>query len=264
MQIISLNNHIVRKALRLSLNEMAVLCDIKQMSTNPDFNFWCIKSKDKIAEWLDLSRSTVFNALQSLEHRGYIVRSEHGIRPSKFIYDLDSAQEEIGVYIKNNDAEMMSIKIVQILDGSKICTDTVQKLDGDSLKIGLQQSKNWTQDIHLDTQEEKKENIYAVEHKIIAYLNDKTKRNFKFKPNNAVGRALIKRLAEYGEDELIRMIDDRFSKWWNDSKMNEYLCPDTLFRESNCNKYIAVLPKKQTPQDKKKITFGIPYDSDDI
>lgn len=116
MQIISLSNQVIRKALQLSLVEMAVLCDIKQMSQSERYSYWCVKSKDKMAEWFDLSRTTIFNALNSLEAKGYIERSQIGVRPTKFIIDLDCAQEEIGIYIKNNDVELISAKIKESLD----------------------------------------------------------------------------------------------------------------------------------------------------
>jgi len=153
MEIISLSNHIIRKALQLSLNEMAVLCDIKQLSQNPKFGFWCIKSKDKMSDWLDLSRATIFNAINALEEKGYIERSDIGLRPSQFIYNLDIAQEDIALYIKNNDIELVTAKMKEMLDGqSKNYTTTVQNLDGDSIEFRLPQSKNYTQVLHIDKQ----------------------------------------------------------------------------------------------------------------
>jgi len=160
MQIVSLNNHIVRKALCLSLNEMAVLCDIKQMSQSPEYGYTCIKSKDKIAEWLDLSRATVFNAIKALELKGYVERNDKGVRPTKFIIDLDMSQDEIGIYIQKGDLTFITKKVETLLDGqSKNYTSTVQNLDSDSLKIRLPQSKIYTQDTHIDTHKEKKEEI---------------------------------------------------------------------------------------------------------
>lgn len=168
MQIISLSNHVVRKALQLSLSEMAVLCDVKQMSQSEKYSYWCIKSKDKMAEWLDLSRATVFNALNSLEAKGYIERSPIGVRPTKFIFDLDCAQEEIGIYIKNNEFELISAKIKESLNcESNNCTGSlkirrsVQKIDDDSLKIRRSQSKNYTQD-NTENKREKEIDISLV------------------------------------------------------------------------------------------------------
>lgn len=128
------------------------------MSQNPEYGYTCIKSKEKIADWLDLSRATVFNAIKTLEIKGYIERTNIGVRPTKFIYDLDLAQEEIGIYIQKGDLTFITKKVEILLDGqSKNYTDTVQNLDSDRLKIRLSPSKIYTQDTHRDTHLEKKE-----------------------------------------------------------------------------------------------------------
>jgi predicted transcriptional regulator len=182
MEIISLTNHIVRKALLLSLNEMAVLCDIKNMSKNPKFGYQCIKSKEKIADWLDLSRGTVFNALSTLESKGYIERTEIGLKLTQFIHDLDSCQEEIGIYIETNDVSMISKKVDQLLDPQyKNCTTVVQKLDGDSTKIVLEQSKNCTQDSNIDNKIKViKNNIQTIptEEEFISYYKSELSKEF--------------------------------------------------------------------------------------
>jgi len=208
MEIISLSNHIVRKALCLSLNEMAVLCDIKHLSQNPKYGYQCIKSKDKIAEWLDLSRATVFNAISALETKGFIERTEIGIKPSQFIYNLDSCQEEIGIYIKSNDVEMISKRVSQLLDGqSKIYTTTVQNLDGDSLKIRLGQSKIYTQDKHLVEQEKEIKNntppsaeigvdYMGLQAQVEVWLAYKKAKNKKYKDNLSI-QSMIKKLHRF-------------------------------------------------------------------
>jgi predicted transcriptional regulator len=182
MEIISLTNHIVRKALLLSLNEMAVLCDIKNMSKNPKFGYQCIKSKEKIADWLDLSRGTVFNALSTLESKGYIERTQIGLKLTQFIHDLDSCQEEIGIYIETNDVSMISKKVGQLLDPQyKNCIPVVQKLDGDSTKIVLEQSKNCTQDSNKDSKIKVIKNntqIIPTEEEFMAYYKSELSKQF--------------------------------------------------------------------------------------
>lgn len=165
MQIISLNNHIVRKALCLSLNEMAVLCDIKQMSQNPEFGYTCIKSKDKIAEWLDLSRSTVFLIIETLLKKGLIEKNEIGLKPSKQLLMLDMAQEDIGLWLKNGDMELITKKIQDVFDGRT-----------DSPKIGLPQSENRTQVYNIEYKEKlnkKKEFVAPSEEEVLAYFREK-------------------------------------------------------------------------------------------
>lgn len=133
MELISLNNHIIRKALRLSLNEMAVLCDIAYLVSNPRYGGWCVKSKDKMAEWLDLNRDTIFKALKTLELKGYIQRSKDGwCRPTQFIFDIMTAQDDIAILVKNNDTELISAKMNEIRGQSEKPTvkqDIVGKSD---------------------------------------------------------------------------------------------------------------------------------------
>lgn len=146
MDVINLSNHIVRKAFNLSLTEMAVLCDIIKLSNNPRFDHWCIKSKDKMAEWLDVSRDTIFRALKTLELKGLIERGPEGkTRPTQFIHDIESAQEEIGIYIKNKDAVLISKKFEELKTQS-------QNQTGGSSKIRLPQSQNQTQVYNINKQ----------------------------------------------------------------------------------------------------------------
>ena len=150
--MISCDTHVIRKALRLSLNEMAVLCDVYQMSQNPKYGYWCVKSKDKMAEWLDLSRDTVFRAIKTLKDKGYIISNKEGnLRCTQFIYDLESAQEEIAIYIKSGETEVISAKMQELQQSeihtpSDFATIPSENRTTDSLKIILQPSENRTLD----------------------------------------------------------------------------------------------------------------------
>jgi uncharacterized phage protein (TIGR02220 family) len=244
MQIVNLNNHIVRKALCLSLNEMAVLCDIKQMSQNPEYGYTCIKSKDKIAEWLDLSRATVFNAIKALETRGYIERTDKGVRCTKFIYDLDMCQEEIGLYIQKGDLIFITKKVEQLLDGqSKNYTTTVQNLDGDSLKFRLPPSKIYTQDIHIDKHIDKHIDIKEIKielqekiQAIIGRINEHAGTSFRAETRET-SKLISARLKTYSLEEALRVVDAMAVKWLK-TDMKQYYTPVTLFRESNFEKYL--------------------------
>lgn len=219
---------------------MAVLCDIKQMSQNPEFGYNCVKSKDKIADWLDLSRATVFNAIKTLETKGYIERTSIGVRPTKFIYDLDLCQDEIGIYIKRGDLTFITKKVEVLLDGqSKNYTETVQNLDSDSLKNRLSPSKNYTQDIHIDTQTENKKNNSVLLEKIqtiIARINQHSGAKFRADTRESA-RMISARLKDYTLEDALRVVDTMASKWLK-TDMRQHYVPTTLFRESNFEKYL--------------------------
>lgn len=189
---------------------MAVLCDIKHMSQNPKYGYQCVKTKDKIAEWLDLSRATVFNAISALETKGYVERTAIGIKPSQFIFDLDSCQDEIGIYVKNGDVEMISKKVSELLDGqSKNYTTIVQNLDGDSLKFRLGQSKNYTLDRNRDIQEKERKintpqpvvaplDFMGLEIQVNTWLAYKKNKGKKYKDNDSI-QIMIKKLHRYSK-----------------------------------------------------------------
>jgi uncharacterized phage protein (TIGR02220 family) len=77
-----------------------------------------------------------------------------------------------------------------------------------------------------------KSEIPTDEEKILAYLNQKTNRNYR------VGTGIKSRLETYSFDDLILVIDFKVFSWLNDDTMSEHLCPKTLFRESNFDKYL--------------------------
>jgi predicted transcriptional regulator len=113
MLMISCDNHAIRKALRLSLNEMAVLCDIYKLSSNPKFGYKCIKEKKKMADWLDVSEDTIYRALKTLESMGYISRDNNSCKPTQFIYNV-ACCEELAIYIKEGDTELFTAKMQEM------------------------------------------------------------------------------------------------------------------------------------------------------
>jgi len=251
MEVINLSNHSVRKALQLSLNEMAVLCDIKKMSQNRKFNYWCIKSKDKIADWLDLSRATVFRAIDTLLLKGYIEKSEKGLRLSTFASEIDLAQDEIGIYIKNNDVELISAKMKSILSSqSQNDTATVSKCDCDSLKMILPQSQNETQDININ--KSKKKNKYnssdeqlqvdkvsvklyeqSIDGNCTFPILDSTEPIYDIKPKKTQPKAKDKKPSKYDANpERFKFINEK-TKAWNLTASDEI-----KIRASNKNTWV--------------------------
>lgn len=65
-------NHILRKALQISMHEMAVLAEITNLSWNTKTGGWCVKSRASIAEYIDLSVRTVQEIMKTLYYKGYI------------------------------------------------------------------------------------------------------------------------------------------------------------------------------------------------
>ena len=130
--------HPLRKALKLSMNEYAVLDSIVKLSCNTEFSGWCIKSRDKLGEDLDLSKKTVIRIYALLESKDYIVKNSLGHARAK--------QYLIDIFIGNNieikkatENEILNILKRFITPSETVCppSETVCPQDGDSLSPNI-------------------------------------------------------------------------------------------------------------------------------
>lgn len=73
---------------------------------------------------------------------------------------------------------------------------------------------------------------------VIGYLNEKTGK--KFRPETEANRKPILARAASGFvlEDFRKVIDNKVADWLDDPKMNEFLCPETLFRPSKFEKYL--------------------------
>jgi len=84
----------------------------------------------------------------------------------------------------------------------------------------------------------------------ILFLNEKTGK--KFTTCDANIRPIMARLAEgHSIEDVMRVIEIKTADWKNDPAMNKYLCPDTLFRPSNFEKYLnqQTVDARASPND---------------
>lgn len=110
--MLDLTDHIIRKAYCLSLHEYAVLIEIYYLSHNNKFGGWCIKSKDNIAETLDIGRDTVFSAIKKLEAIGLIERGtelKNTIRTTDKFNSVVSARSGYAFSVKTEDEEIKTV-----------------------------------------------------------------------------------------------------------------------------------------------------------
>jgi hypothetical protein len=154
--MIRLGFHPLRKALRLSLNEMAVLVEIHTLSNNTKFSGFCIKSKKNIADTLDISEKTVFNIINTLIEKEYIDKdNETGyLKPSEFIREIDQSndyailiQTENYAVATSNFSKIIEDKynsfIQQKNEGYVKITEGMKKLPKDYVKITEGVCKNY-------------------------------------------------------------------------------------------------------------------------
>lgn len=79
--------------------------------------------------------------------------------------------------------------------------------------------------------------IITPEIEILDKLNEITGSKFRpIKSNLTKITALLK--ADFSEMDILEVIQLKTIQWKNNPKMAGYLCPTTLFRESNFEKYI--------------------------
>ena len=90
--------------------------------------------------------------------------------------------------------------------------------------------------------------IHYPEVEILNKLNEITGSRFReIKSNLSKIKALLK--AGFTEVEIIEVIQLKNFQWSNNPEMSGYLCPKTLFRESNFEKYInEVQQVKRNPE----------------
>ena len=93
------------------------------------------------------------------------------------------------------------------------------------------------ENVNTGTQKKKKGKRKEIEskednnlhEKIIDYLNQKTGKSFK-QTTESTKKHINARLKEsYVYDDFVKVIDNKCYDWLNDSKMNQWLKPDTLF-----------------------------------
>lgn len=116
------------------------------LSHNEKYGGWCICSKEKIAEELDLSRRTVFGAIKTLEAKSLIKKSEKGfLRTTDEWNELIANKHDYLIAFNGKEQSFISGKLQQKAmnspDSAKIALPmqklhpTVQNLHSDSAEI---------------------------------------------------------------------------------------------------------------------------------
>lgn len=90
----------------------------------------------------------------------------------------------------------------------------------------------------LSSKEDSSTDTKDIHKEIISYLNDKANKSFKADSKGSQ-RLINGRLsAGYTIDQFKYVIDVKTKEWLNNSKMNQFLAPTTLFRPNNFGKYL--------------------------
>ena len=192
-------------------------------------------NEEMLANEFNRPLNSVRLALQTFKKLGMIEQIQGVIKISNWekhqnIEGLDKIREQ------NRLRKQRQRDKQKLLDNSHVTSR-----DSHATEEELEEEEN-----REDKEEEKKEQIPYK--KIIEHLNNKTGKKYSYKASG--NQRLIK--ARYNEDykleDFIKVIDVKVDEWLNNSEMNMYLRPETLFKSSNFDKYL----NQEFPQEIKR------------
>lgn len=117
-------------------------------------------------------------------------------------------------------------------------------------------------DIEIDKEKEidtSKTEIDIEIENVLSYLNSKTGK--RFRSNSSKNVSLIRTLFKdgYNLNDIKKVIDLKVSDWLQDTKMNEYLRPSTLFNKNHFEEYLNKAPQGHVlnlPESKELLEKG--------
>lgn len=236
--------HPLRKAYNLSLLEYCVLDSVWFLSKNNRHNGWCVKTKQGIADDLDVSKQHVIRVINALIEKGLIEKDAD----TKFLRTVDEWNEHLSnksewlIGSKTNSNTLLSTKVT---DGNKMLPTGEQNVTTDGNKM-----------LPKNNIENNKENNNPIipYGQIVDYLNAKT--GSAYKPTSRKTQQLIR--ARFNErftvEDFRKVIDVKVEQWGRDSKMKPYLRPETLFGtkfESYLNEWRPTPNRAQDSDDAK-------------
>jgi len=212
--------HPLRKALHLSCNEYCVLDSIYRLSNNIELQGWCIISRQKLGDFLDLSKQSIITIIDNLEKRGYIEKNIIGhTKPVNGIISLLSPDSEINLYsLKEDEALLMVDKY--FTTGKE--TLPVKKLYQNGRETLPNGDKETLPYIDISNKENKE--IYnrdyskdsEVNNAFIEYLQMRKKK--KLDNTERIINRLLKKLHEYASNktEALEIIEKAITSCWKD------------------------------------------------
>ena len=231
--------HEPRKLLRISVLEYTVLDVIYQSQVSPKYglNGWAKNGCHQLAEFMGCSPATILGVFDRMEKMGYLEFHENRSfkRTSESFYGV--------AYEKDHG-------ILSEIEGCSK-TERVQKLNGwcsETEQSGVQKLNGWCSETEhkykrkgKDNIKQKKADLSKIEivKEVIDYLNTQAKTSFKATTKETMQFVLARQKVDGWELEDFKLvIDFKIHDWGKDDRMKQYICPSTLFRASNAEKYM--------------------------
>ena len=134
-------------------------------------------------------------------------------------------------------------------------SSNIKKEKGIEIPIQLHDQIDKTKVIVHDEIKPNKQLQFVTE--VVTYLNQKTNQQFKTTTKETIQfiNSRVK-LDGWELEDFKAVIDFKANEWLKDDKMRQYLCPSTLFRASNAEKYLlaAKASKPKPPVQKSQPT----------
>lgn len=230
-----------------------------------DGHLWVYKTYDQwLEEFSFLSRMTIKRTIYNLEKQGYLIstseynkmkidktkwyRIDYTKLPAFSIQDDTLVEEvvpekselEIDDATFQSDPTDVSLRnAVSYQSETKDCTHLVRPITKELKELKRIKNKDCV------------EKPLDVTHFVIAYLNEKTGKQFKA-TSAATKKFINARVKEgYTQQDFIQVIDLKASQWNSNPEYRAYLRPSTLFNPTNFENYLneqPVIPVQHTPR----------------
>jgi uncharacterized phage protein (TIGR02220 family) len=220
--------------LDLTHNELIIYAIIYGFSQG---NQGCFNgSQQYLGNWAKLSRQSVINNLKSLQNKGLIDKREVNVGNQKFI--------EYRAIRPNFTGCQKTLQGV-----SKNFTGGVKKFDRGCQKT-LHNNNNYTyKDINKYNNNTLSSSSTFAE--IVDYLNSKTSKNYRASTRKTKSLINARMNEGFTVDDFKKVIDNKTAEWL-DTKMEQYLRPETLFGtkfESYLNQNVSIDTSKNVDTD---------------
>ena len=236
--------HNPRKALGISVLEYCVLDYVYKTQNHPEYgvNGWTKTGCHKIADFLGVSSGTVKGIFDRMDDAGLLERMGDDLKRATAKFYSIAYEQDVQ---KLNDGCSETERVgVQKLNGKCLETERYIKKEikeeikvKESTPIQIHDQVDKTKVVVHDEIKPNKQLQFVSE--VVAYLNQKTNQQFKETTKETI-QFINSRVKLDGLEleDFKAVIDFKTNEWLKDDKMRQYLCPSTLFRASNAEKYL--------------------------
>ena len=245
--------HEPRKALGISVLEYCVLDYIYKTQTHPVYgkNGWTNAGCHRVAAFFDLSSGTVKKLFDRMDNAGLLERVANDMkRATEKFYSIAYESDVQKVNNYRSKSEQLG---VQKVNSNRLESEHYNEKNETKIKvkestpIQIHDQVDKTKVVVHDEIKPNKQLQFVNE--VVAYLNQKTNQQFKTTTKETIQfiNSRVK-LDGWELEDFKAVIDFKTNEWLKDDKMRQYLCPSTLFRASNAEKYLlAAKASKSKP-----------------